>query len=349
VNTQSARAPFPTQPRAPRLASVGRSRSSAASAPRAPALWPRRAAHASHALRGSARRQDAALFAGARFAGLSRTRLCQAASAEAAPDTQAFLHLDRRRGRAADPRHAGGHGRHEHAVHALAHDRVCPRSGHRSLLARADASALCTTLPQVDPLAVCNDGSPAAYYLAEGSGSGAYNWLVYLEGSVRALAVFQRAACGLQRPEPLSPRPPNALPAPLGDSGESAASVATTEEGLTASPLPTQMFCWDETSCNMRYATHDYYMSSIKKPWSYDFAQGGACPRYGYRASPARADMRVISILPPQASSPRTAAARGAPPTAYTSSAHPSIRADDPPGLIMWLRSQVLLFGSVER
>ena len=35
------------------------------------------------------------------------------------------------------------------------------------------------------------------------------------------------------------------------------------------------MFCWDESSCNMRYATHDYYMSSIKKPWSYDFAQGG--------------------------------------------------------------------------
>ena len=35
------------------------------------------------------------------------------------------------------------------------------------------------------------------------------------------------------------------------------------------------MFCWDESSCNMRFATHDYYMSSIKKPWSYDFAQGG--------------------------------------------------------------------------
>ena len=35
------------------------------------------------------------------------------------------------------------------------------------------------------------------------------------------------------------------------------------------------MFCWDQSSCNMRYATHDYYMSSIKKPWSYDFAQGG--------------------------------------------------------------------------
>ena len=40
-------------------------------------------------------------------------------------------------------------------------------------------------------------------------------------------------------------------------------------------PLDSQMFCWDESSCNMRYATHDYYMSSIKKPWSYDFAQGG--------------------------------------------------------------------------
>jgi hypothetical protein len=130
----------------------------------------------------------------------------------------------------------------------------------------------------------------------------------------------QRAACGARSLSALDR--PTRCAALLGDSGESAASVATTEEGLTASPLALQMFCWDETSCNMRYATHDYYMSSIKKPWSYDFAQGGACPRYGCRASPARADVRVISILPPQASSPRTAAARGAPPTAYMSSAY---------------------------
>ena len=66
------------------------------------------------------------------------------------------------------------------------------------------------SLMTVDPLAVCNDGSPAAYYYAAGSGTGAYHWLVYLEGSVRALARLQRAAHPWQRLEPLSPKPPNA-------------------------------------------------------------------------------------------------------------------------------------------
>ena len=42
------------------------------------------------------------------------------------------------------------------------------------------------SLLDVDPMAVCNDGSPAAYYYAAGTGSGAFHWLVYLEGSVRA-------------------------------------------------------------------------------------------------------------------------------------------------------------------
>jgi hypothetical protein len=65
------------------------------------------------------------------------------------------------------------------------------------------------SLMTVDPLAVCNDGSPAAYYLAEGSGTGAFHWLVYLEGSVRARSHLQRAACGLQRPERPQPQTPS--------------------------------------------------------------------------------------------------------------------------------------------
>ena len=39
-------------------------------------------------------------------------------------------------------------------------------------------------LNNVDPLATCNDGSPAGYYFAPGSGSMANYWLVYLEGSM---------------------------------------------------------------------------------------------------------------------------------------------------------------------
>jgi hypothetical protein len=37
------------------------------------------------------------------------------------------------------------------------------------------------SLQNVDPLAVCNDGSPGAYYFAPGSGEQANVWLVYLE------------------------------------------------------------------------------------------------------------------------------------------------------------------------
>ena len=39
-------------------------------------------------------------------------------------------------------------------------------------------------LTDVDPLAQCNDGSPAAYYYAKGTGSSADLWVVYLEGSM---------------------------------------------------------------------------------------------------------------------------------------------------------------------
>ena len=88
------------------------------------------------------------------------------------------------------------------------------------------------------------------------------------------------ARCGAaprrgQRRCDVSPKPPNALHTLPCASRH----VGGLESAALLTPrLPfcrTQMFCWDESSCNMRYATHDYYMSSIKKPWSYDFAQGG--------------------------------------------------------------------------
>jgi Pectinacetylesterase len=41
-----------------------------------------------------------------------------------------------------------------------------------------------SSLSSVDPLAVCNDGTPGAYYYAPGQGSGSSLWLVYLEGSM---------------------------------------------------------------------------------------------------------------------------------------------------------------------
>ena len=35
------------------------------------------------------------------------------------------------------------------------------------------------------------------------------------------------------------------------------------------------MFCWGQASCQDRFATHDYWMSSKAKPWQPNFAQGG--------------------------------------------------------------------------
>ena len=40
-------------------------------------------------------------------------------------------------------------------------------------------------LDDIDSNAVCNDGSPAAYYFAPGSGDGANTWLVFLEVRLR--------------------------------------------------------------------------------------------------------------------------------------------------------------------
>lgn len=66
------------------------------------------------------------------------------------------------------------------------------------------------------PEAVCNDGSPAAYYYKAGSGSMTNTYMVYLEGS---------------------------------------------------------MFCFDATSCNLRYQNKPFWMSS--KSWSDTLVQGG--------------------------------------------------------------------------
>lgn len=33
------------------------------------------------------------------------------------------------------------------------------------------------------------------------------------------------------------------------------------------------MFCWDETSCNLRLSSHPFYMSSLS--WGQQFSQGG--------------------------------------------------------------------------
>ena len=35
------------------------------------------------------------------------------------------------------------------------------------------------------------------------------------------------------------------------------------------------MFCWDVVSCQQRLVMHDYWMSSVLKPWATQFAQGG--------------------------------------------------------------------------
>lgn len=54
--------------------------------------------------------------------------------------------------------------------------------------------AICSTAPFTHTKnfllqAVCNDGSPAAYFFAPGTGSGANIWLVYLE--VRGLVTLR--------------------------------------------------------------------------------------------------------------------------------------------------------------
>ena len=45
------------------------------------------------------------------------------------------------------------------------------------------AALTLTLLTDVDRDAVCNDGSPAGYYYAPGSGDGVNLWLIYLEGA----------------------------------------------------------------------------------------------------------------------------------------------------------------------
>ena len=53
---------------------------------------------------------------------------------------------------------------------------------------------------------------------------------------------------------------------------EASACVALSDARLAAS----SMFCWDLNSCQERYATHGYYMSSTTpKQWATSFAQGG--------------------------------------------------------------------------
>ena len=83
---------------------------------------------------------------------------------------------------------------------------------------------------------MCNDGSPAGYYYAPGTGDGVNLWLIYLEG-----------ACRL--------------------------SLALPATRLTTWRAPGSMFCWDETSCNLRLSSHPFYMSSLS--WGKEFSQGG--------------------------------------------------------------------------
>ena len=98
-------------------------------------------------------------------------------------------------------------------------------------------------LTDIDPLAQCNDGSPAAYYYAKGTGSSADLWVVYLEGS---MFCWGQASC-------------------------SGASLASAEDGDRA----LCSLAHASRATPDRYATHDYWMSSRAKPWQPNFAQGG--------------------------------------------------------------------------
>jgi hypothetical protein len=71
-----------------------------------------------------------------------------------------------------------------------------PPVGATPVGAMGTSTLTLTSLTDVDHDAVCNDGSPAGYYFAPGTGEGANLWLVYLEGSVRARIAQSGARCG---------------------------------------------------------------------------------------------------------------------------------------------------------
>ena len=48
--------------------------------------------------------------------------------------------------------------------------------------ANASGAAVCYTDPAIDPAALCNDGSPPAFWVRPGSGAGARTWVIWLEG-----------------------------------------------------------------------------------------------------------------------------------------------------------------------
>ena len=80
-------------------------------------------------------------------------------------------------------------------------------------------------LPLCLPQAVCNDGTPAAYYLQKGTGSGANRWVLYLEGGFWCwdksscdlrynTSHFQMSSSDCARPAARWPGPPTPTPSP---------------------------------------------------------------------------------------------------------------------------------------
>ena len=96
-------------------------------------------------------------------------------------------------------------------------------------------------LLEIDPLAVCNDGSPAGFYFVPGT-TQSNIWLVYLEGGMWCVAA---ALCSKQA---------------LASSGPE-------------SFAPCARRCYDQTSCDYRFKNAGYSMSS--STWKDYFSQGG--------------------------------------------------------------------------
>jgi len=85
-------------------------------------------------------------------------------------------------------------------------------------------------------LAQCNDGSPAAYYYAPGSGSSAHLWVVYLEGS---MFCWGQASCS---------------------------GASTQDQKGTAPCLTTRPYAASDAPAARfadRYATHDYWSACL--------------------------------------------------------------------------------------
>ena len=121
--------------------------------------------------------------------------------------------------------------------------------------ANADGAMLCTIDPSLDPRALCNDGTLPVFWVRPGSGAGATQWVIWLEGGGQCI---DQASCAAR--------------AQGGDSGFVTANGfgAGAGQGILASDARTNPALHNANTVLVHYCSSDFWSGNKASSAAFD-------------------------------------------------------------------------------